>query len=275
MPLTILDVSAVKDKAKGKGGNGNGESVKEDAAALRDLVVAAAEYAGAKREEPPSIDVIVRRHDVSPDEAITTEARRGYDLLIGGIDDAIAKGGGFHGRLSTLVRNFEGSIAIVVARGGQEADAAAKIGKVLVPVSGNENARRGAEVALTIAQGAQAQATTLSIISRSAKNRQQLRRETEAVTEAIRKTAAYLKVKIKSDVRTEDDAADAILKAIKREKADLVAIGVSRRPGDQLSFGAVADVLLKDAPCSLMFIAPQTRGAVKSAPKGPEQAAAS
>ncbi len=224
--------------------------------------------------EPPTIDVTVRKHDVAPDEAIATEARRGYDLLVVGIDD-VAKGGGFHDRLSTLVRNFEGSLAIAVARGQHGTDAAAaKIGKVLVPVTGNENARRGAEVALTITHAAHAQATALSIISRSAKNRQQLRRETKAVTEEIKKIAAYLKAKIKSDIRTDDDTGDAILKAIKRESADLVAMGVSRRPGERLSFGAVADVLLKEAPCSLLFIAPQTRGAVKSAPKGPEQAAA-
>ena len=46
--------------------------------------------------------------------------------------------------------------------------------------------------------------------------RQQLRRETEAVTDEIKKIATYLKAKIKSEIRTDDDAADAILKAIKR-----------------------------------------------------------
>ncbi|MGB9369657.1 MAG: cation:proton antiporter [Xanthobacteraceae bacterium] len=272
MPLTILDVSAIKE-AKGGGVNGKDDQFEDNALTVRDIVVAAAEHASAKREEPPTIDVIVRKHD-PPGDAIATEARRGYDLLVVGVDEVVTKSGAFHDRLSALVRNFEGSIAIAVARGAHEADATTKIGRVLVPVTGNENARRGAEVAMTLAQAAHAQATTLSIISRSAKNRQQLRRETQAVTEEIKKTAAYLKAKIKSDVRTDDDAAGAILKAIKREKADLVAIGVSRRPGDRLSFGAVADVLLKEADCSLMFIAPQTRGAVKSAPKGPEQAAA-
>jgi nucleotide-binding universal stress UspA family protein len=172
------------------------------------------------------------------------------------------------------VRNFEGSIAIAIARGAHHENAKAPIDQVLVPVTGNENARRGAEVAITLAQAAHAPTSTLSIISRSAKNRQQLRRETEAVAEEIKKIATYLKAKIKSEIRTDDDPADAILKAIKREKADLVAIGVSRRPGDQLSFGGIADTLLKEADCSLMFIGPQTRGAVKSAPKGPEQAAA-
>jgi len=271
MPVTILDVSEIKRKSKSNGDDGEH---KDDRPETLKSVIAAAKEASTNREDPPRIDVIVRKHDVSPDEAIATEAQRGYDLLVVGIEGVVAKGGGFAGRLSSLVRKFEGSIAVAVARGAHEKDTAAPIGKILVPVTGNENARRGAEVAITLTQAVHAQASTLSIMGRSAKNRQQLRRETQAVTEEIKKIADYLKVKIKSEIRTDDDPGDAILKAIKRDEADLVAMGVSRRPGEQLSFGAVADGLLKDADCSLLFIAPQARGAVKSAPKGPEQAAA-
>ena len=102
-----------------------------------------------------------------------------------------------------------------------------------------------------------------------------MRREIEAVTEEIKKIAKYLGAKIKTTIRTDDDAGAAILRAIERDKPELVAIGVSRRPGERLSFGDVADTLLRDATCSLVFIAPQARAAVKSAPKGPEKAAAS
>src|SRR5436853_1514722 len=192
MPVTILDVSAIKQKT-----DGSGSETRENDPAIREIVVAAAEKASAKRDEPPTIDVIVRKHDVAPDEAIATEARRGYDLLVVGIDDVTARGGGFHNRLSSLVRNFEGSIAIAVARGGHTEDANAPIRRVLVPVTGNENARRGAEVAVTLAQAAHANASTLSIVSRSAKNRQQLRRETQAVTEEVKKIANYLQANIK------------------------------------------------------------------------------
>jgi nucleotide-binding universal stress UspA family protein len=273
MLVTVLDV------ANGSG-NGKKKAKDDDSAAkepLRDVaksVVTAAGEAGAKGKDIPKVDVIVRKHDVAPEEAIATEARRGYDLLVVGVDDTAAKGGGFHATLSNLVRNFTGSLAVVVARGAHETDPMAAIKKVLVPVTGNENARRGAEVAITLAHAAHAPAATLSIISRSGKNRRQSRRETEAVADEIKRVASYLQTKIKSSIRTDDDPGDAILKAIPREGADMVAIGVSRRPGDQLSFGGVADALLKDAKCSLIFIAPQTRGAVRSAAKGPEQAAA-
>jgi len=278
MPVTVLDVAngSTSDKKKAKDGEKDGEreAEKEAVRAVAKSVVVAAEEAGAKEKDIPKIDVIVRKHDVAPGEAIATEARRGYDLLMVGIDDIAAKGGGFHDKLSKLVSQFEGSIAIVAARGAHAEDELAPINHVLVPVTGNENARRGAEVAITLAKALGAEASTLSIIGRAAKNKAQQRREAQAVTEELKKIAGYLETNIDAAVRIEDSADDAILKRIERDEPELVAIGVSRRPGERLSFGDVADSLLKNAECSLIFIAPQARGAVRSAPKGPEQAAA-
>ena len=101
-----------------------------------------------------------------------------------------------------------------------------------------------------------------------------MRREIQAIADEIKKIGKYLGAEIKTAVRTDDDPGIAILRSIERDKCDLVAMGVSRRPGEQLSFGDVADTLLKNATRSLLFIAPQARAAVKSAPKGPERAAA-
>jgi Kef-type K+ transport system membrane component KefB/nucleotide-binding universal stress UspA family protein len=269
MPVTILNVAAKKKKA-----NDDDQERKESESEIARTVAAAAKEAAAKDQDIPKVDVIVRKHDGSPSEAIATEAQRGYDLLVVGIDDVMAKGGGFHDGLSRLVSKFEGSLAIAVARGAHDEDATAAIANVLVPVTGNENARRGAEVAITLAKSMQAKASTLSIIGRASKNKPQLRRETQAVTDDVKKIADYVQMKIETTVRTDDDAGDAILKAIERDKFDLVAIGVSRRPGDKLSFGDVADALLRKAKCSLLFVAPQARAAAKSMPKGGEKAAA-
>jgi Kef-type K+ transport system membrane component KefB/nucleotide-binding universal stress UspA family protein len=268
MPVTILDIAGARPSPPEKG---------EDAERTQDtvkLLKAAAAQASAEHRDLPKVDVIVRQHDATPDEAVAAEARRGYDLLIVGIEDTAGKRGGFHEGVSKLVSQFEGSIAIVAARGAHEEDSAAPVSKVLVPVTGNENARRGAEVAITLAKSAQAEALALSVIEHGAKNKQQLRRETQAVSDEIKKIATYLKADIKTTTRNEDDAGAAILQAIARGKFDLVAIGVSRRPGEKLSFGGIADTLLRSAGCSLMFIAPQARAAVKSDSKGPEKAAA-
>ena len=283
MPVTVLDVAngkETKDAKPKKGSKGSkdkeeGEGDEKDRS--RDFahdVVAAAKEGDSGKKEVPKVDVIVRKHDVAPAEAIATEARRGYDLLVVGVDDTIAKGGGFHDNLSELVSKFEGSLAIALARGAHGEDTTAPISKVFVPVAGNENARRGAEVAITLAKAMKAKASTLSIIGRASRNKPQQRREADAVTADIKKIADYVEMKVESSVRTDDDAGDAILKAIEKDKSDLVAIGVSRRPGERLSFGDVADTLLKNAKCSLVFVAPQARAAAKSQTKGPEKAAA-
>jgi Kef-type K+ transport system membrane component KefB/nucleotide-binding universal stress UspA family protein len=264
MAVTVLDLSD----------NGKKRSADTPEADLVRPVMAAAEETGATKQDMPQIDVIVRKHDVAPAEAIATEAQRGYDLLVIGIETVGAKGGGFHERLSSLISQFEGSIAIAEARGPHAEQPAGSIANILVPLTGNDNARRGAEVAITLAHALHAEVSTLSVIGRGAKNRARLRREVQAVTDETRKIAKYLEAEIKTAVRTEDDAAAAILRVIERDKPDLVAIGVSRRPGDRLSFGDVADTLVKDAKCSLLFVAPQARAAAKSAPKGGEKAAA-
>jgi Kef-type K+ transport system membrane component KefB/nucleotide-binding universal stress UspA family protein len=276
MPVTLLDIAGDGNGSKGRN-KSDGEPSETPADANREAaksVRAAAAAASGEQRDVPKVDVIVRQHDAAPEEAIATEARRGYDLLVVGVEQTEGKRGGFDDHLSKLVSQFEGSIAIVMARGAQADDPTAPVSKILIPVTGNENARRGAEVAITLAKAAQADALALTIIEKGAKNKQQLRRETQAVSAEIEKIADYLRAKVKTSTRSDEDAGAAILSAIARGKVDLVAIGVSRRPGDKLSFGGIADTLLKSAPCSLMFVAPQARAAAKSVPKGPEKPAA-
>jgi Kef-type K+ transport system membrane component KefB/nucleotide-binding universal stress UspA family protein len=262
MPVTILNVGTTSDASE------------ED---LARLVRQAAKEASEKEKEIdlPKVDVIVRQHGASAEEAIALEAQRGYDLLLVGIErTAPSRQEGFHDDVSKLVSQFEGSLAIVVARGEHAKDPAGPLKKILIPVTGNENSRRGAEVGITIARAADADVVAMSVVQREAKNRRRLLREAKAVADEIQKVAEHLKAKLKFVRRREASTDDAILQTIERDKHDLVVMGVSRRPGDALSFGDVADVLLKEADCSLLFIAPQARGAVKSTPKGGERAAA-
>src|SRR3954468_24934615 len=177
MPVTVLDVT----------NNGAKPAEPRPEVEIVQPVVAAAEEAGAKKQAVPEIDVIVRKHDVSPAEAIATEAERGYDLLLVGIEEVTTKGGSFHPALSRLVSQFEGSVAIVDARGAHRDDPTAAIGKVLIPVTGNENARRGAEVAITLAHAVHADVSTLSVVGKAAKNRRAVRREIQAVTDEIKR----------------------------------------------------------------------------------------
>jgi len=55
-------------------------------------------------------------------------------------------------------------------------------------------------------------------------------------------------------IRRRETAQSAILREVRAGRFNLVVLGVSPRPGDQLFFGEVAADLLANAPCSLVFL---------------------
>ena len=64
------------------------------------------------------------------------------------------------------MREFDGSLAVAIARGAHAGDPLDAPLKILTPVSGNEQLRRGAELAMTLARAAGAEVTALLVISR-------------------------------------------------------------------------------------------------------------
>jgi nucleotide-binding universal stress UspA family protein len=63
-------------------------------------------------------------------------------------------------------------------------------------------------------------------------------------------------VKVRTAVRADTAPADAILAEAKKSGNGLLVImGVSRRPGDGLSFGDTAAAVLEHAPGSVVFVA--------------------
>src|SRR6185436_5406272 len=114
MPVTILNVAAEAPEKPAEGEETTrAEADKQFAGRVRN----AAKQASAKQQDVLKVDVIVRQHGATPQEAIALEAERGYDLLIVGITNTAASRSGFHDDLSRLVGKFDGSIAIAVARG--------------------------------------------------------------------------------------------------------------------------------------------------------------
>ncbi len=273
MPVTVLDIAnAGSKRAPTKAAAEDTQPTQ--AAETIEIITAAAEKVGARDDATPKVDVITRQHAMPPAEAIAEEARRGYDLLVIGVEPTVGARGGFHEKVSTLVQEFEGSIAIAIARGAHEKDPVGSDLNILTPVTGNENSRRGAEIAVTLAKAANATATAVSVINRDARNKRQRRREADALVEEVKQIAAHHTAKVTTAVRIDVSVEEAILQTIERGEHDLVVMGASRRPGDALSFGDVATALLKGAKCSIFFIAPQAKAAAKSTAKGPQKAAA-
>jgi Kef-type K+ transport system membrane component KefB len=280
MPVTVLGIGDAKNLPTGTSARAKKAAAEaaseadEQAVAAVEVITSAADAVETKDDATPKIEVIKRQRTAVLEKAIIDEARLGYDLLVIGIEETVASRGGFHDTVSKLVRDFDGSIAIAVARGVHAKDPLDEKLKILTPVTGNENSRRGAEVAITLAKAANANVAALSVISREARNKRQRREEAKAIVKEIEEIAKHQQAQVKTTVSIDVSADDAILQAAHRDGYDLIVMGVSRRPGETLAFGDVATALLKSAKCSLLFVSPQTGTAAKSTARGPQQAAA-
>src|SRR6185503_17442830 len=124
-------------------------------------------------------------NDEAPEQSVAQEARRGYSLLMVGIEPCIAPDGSCHAKVSKLARAFEGSLAVVAARGEHGKNPLDSPLRILTPVVGNEQSRQGAEVAVTLAKAAQAAVAALLVVSRQAGSQYHRRREVRAVAEEI------------------------------------------------------------------------------------------
>jgi nucleotide-binding universal stress UspA family protein len=117
---------------------------------------------GQRRDEDAApVDVTVRRHDASTEEAVAQEAKKGYDLLFVGVENTRAKNGAFHADVSRIAAAFAGPLAIVAGNGDPLDKAKAIPARILVPVTGSEVSRRAAEVAIAIAGACERPITAL------------------------------------------------------------------------------------------------------------------
>ena len=223
---------------------------------------AAADVPKSEADEADPVEIIERRHNLPPEEAVAAEAQKGYDLMIVGVEPTVGPEGGFHPRISAIARAFPAALAVVSARG---VHARSPDGKptVLVPVTGSEVSRRGAELALTLGKAAGTEVTALAIIppeDRAARNRYSTRRrDAHQTARELRLIADGFEQPIKTKQRTDLSAEDAILREARYGGQDLIVMGVGRRAGEDLSFGGIAGALLESSDRSLLFLDPGPR----------------
>ncbi len=247
MPVTVLQMPVA----------GDAPVLGEEAA--RAVVRKVAEQAGHPAEgdeQPPEVEVTAHVHDLPPAEAVETEAAKGYNLFVIGMEPAKAQKGGFDSRLSQVAGGFDGSLAIVVARGALVEDPLGQAMEILVPITGSGVSRNGAEVALAIAKAASAPITALAIAAAGARSESESRSANWDDTEILREMARlgkYFDVDVRRLVG-EGDTQEAIRKASGNSRRCLIVLGVSRRPGELLSFGSLAAGLLDQSGSSLLLI---------------------
>lgn len=248
MPVTVLQEEAQIPARRTAG-------VLRDAAAL-----GRAPEAGTAQSPPPKVDVTTRVATASPYKAVALESDRGYDLLMIGRDPVKSAGGGFSEDVSCIAAAFKGPIAVAVALGVHAHDASCTNLNILAPITGSEVSRRGAEVAVALARATQRPLTVLYVAAQSRGGATLAllgarRREQEAVLKDIVKIADQYGVRARTAVTANASPAKAILEQARRGRQNLIVMGVSRRPGESLSFGEVAEGVLENAERSVLFVA--------------------
>jgi Kef-type K+ transport system membrane component KefB/nucleotide-binding universal stress UspA family protein len=254
MPVTILSLPATGEASTPEDA---GHGVIEGA---HEVVRGAAEQAGHPgkddADQPPEVEVTARVHDLPFAEAVETEAAKGYDLLMIGMEPATAPKGGFDKRISGVAGSFDGSLGIAVACGAFTEDPLGQEMEILVPITGSGPSLRGTEVALALAQAASAPITALAIastVAQSVSEGRHARKDDAEILREVERLAEYFDVDVRRFVG-EGDTQEAIRKAASKMPRCLIVFGASRRPGESLSIGPLAAELLDKSEHALLLI---------------------
>ncbi len=254
MPTTVMHIKT--DKKTGKAA----AAVAKERAAEAGKTVK--EFAGQasqteKHEKPDeksgsNLDVTTMVEKGPKPKAVAEEAKKGYDLLIIGLDKTVARRNEFHDDINKLATGFEGPLAVADARDVHRDEPLAGKLSILVPVNGTDVAHRGAEVAIVLARASKAALTVLYV---SPGGKKSARQYEEAVLKDIVALAETYQIELRTAVRSDVAPEEAITKETARRKHNFVVMGVDRRPGDKLFFGDTAAALLEKSEHSLLFVA--------------------
>jgi Kef-type K+ transport system membrane component KefB/nucleotide-binding universal stress UspA family protein len=251
IPITVLPLSVEDEKAKVSKQKNKAEDEAPAKAPAEDV-----KKSKPKEDQPDPVDVIVRALDAPTHEAIAKEAERGYDMLFVGMDTMRGRDG-FHREVDRIAGAFDGPLAIVVGAGEHLKKPEEGGLEMLVPVNGTDVSRRAAEIAIEISRGVDAQITALYVATRNTKQPRsaRTRRQEKAILDDVKHLADLYDRKVVTAIRADAAPDSAVVAAAKRNGHNLIIMGVSRRPGDQLFFGETAAGVFKDTPISVLFVA--------------------
>ncbi|HEV2956915.1 MAG TPA: cation:proton antiporter [Xanthobacteraceae bacterium] len=246
MPTTLVDVGSGVES--GGGGNEEGRAHAVQAAAE------AAKAVGAENGRvTANVDVIRPKPDAAPEEAVASEAAKGYDLLVIGLEPVAAKGA-FDPRINAIANRFEGPIAVACARGAHQEDTMNSRLNVLVPITGTEASLHAMEVGVAIARASAAPVTALYISAQESGRRAQPRQRAEAILKEAVEVADRYGVAMRTAIKRSAAIVETILREAGASRHTLIVMGVNRRPGDALFFGDVAAAILERSTRSILFV---------------------
>jgi K+:H+ antiporter len=270
IPTTVLHL----DYATAEAIPGAEEEAERTATVVTEAATSGGEAAELPDEpDPPRHEVDITLQVKEPGDAeksISEEAKKGYGLLFIGREPA-SEESRFTQQITRSAVSFGGPVAITIARGKHRGNDPREPLSILVPITGTATSRRGAELAIALVQGSRGTVTALHVAGAPSFSEQRrwgaalgaaLAPDSSgdaAIRDIVELGKAY-GVDVKGTVRTRRDAENAIIREARGGHYDLIVMGVSPRPGDQLFFGEVPADLLKRAPCSLLFLSSEAAG---------------
>jgi Kef-type K+ transport system membrane component KefB/nucleotide-binding universal stress UspA family protein len=250
LPITVLHIGKhAKEQEKGRDEQESHEAV----------VKKAAETVSANGgDDAGSVDVVTRARRAELGETIADEARKGFDLLVIGVDKVAATKDRFDRKIEDIAAKFDGPLAIVVAKGKHLKQPMPDALNILVPVSGSGVSKRGAEVAVALTQAGSGSLRVIYVATTRDKGAQRgasrgLGQEAGILKDASDLAARY-DVDITTTLRVNRAPELAILREIDTTDVDLVVMGVDRIQADHLSFGGVADAVLRQSKASVLLV---------------------
>jgi nucleotide-binding universal stress UspA family protein len=261
IPTTVLHLDYASAESPPEG--------ERQAARTRSVVAEGAETADAPAEDKPRRRAeIVTRVEKPNEQAIAAEAAKGYGLLFIGREPA-SEGSAFHEQIARSASGFAGPFAIAIARGADRQPFGRARVNILAPVTGSPVSRRGAELAIALAQAAQGTMTALHV-SHGERPRRSWGRQVGAAIAPLSSADAIVReivrlgdpygVAVRTAVRRARPPAEAILRQLALGNHNLLVLGVSPRPGEELFFGEVAAELLERVECSILFVSSEPFG---------------
>jgi Kef-type K+ transport system membrane component KefB/nucleotide-binding universal stress UspA family protein len=236
---------------------------KDDA---RDPLDAAMEGAKAERipvRELVSILALKAHHEITEDscaELILAEAKKGYGLLFLGLGARTkSTTHEFSPTIGKIIREFDGSIAILLNYPVGHVPSDEALEKILVPTKALDYSRFGAEVAVAIAKGCGAMITALNISAPPAENEllrrpNQLLRTGRALLEDIVALGEREGVRVTSKSLVGPAKESAILRQATLGGHQLIVLGTKAWSGDRLHLGQSAEALMENAPCPILIV---------------------
>ncbi|UVK47703.1 cation:proton antiporter [Mesorhizobium sp. AR07] len=190
---------------------------------------------------------------------IAEEARKGYGLLLVGLEKMLTTNGSFSEALNDITEGFDGPLCLVLngARSAGKMPMLRAGTSILVPVNGTEVSRRAADLALALARPHRARVKVL-YVSQAARQGGRAtsvsHRREEAMLKDIADLADRYGVQVDTAIRTRATPDRAIAREVAKGAA-MVVMGVTQRPGEELFFGDTATAVLAAVACPVVLLA--------------------